>query len=76
MNKFILGQEQITFQEIQEILENNLFIELSTNAREAIQHCRNYLDKIAAESEKPIYGVTTGFGSLCNRTISQNDLST
>lgn len=76
MNKFILGQEQITFQEIQEILENNLFIELSTNAREAIQHCRNYLDKKAAESEKPIYGVTTGFGSLCNRTISQNDLST
>ena len=25
---------------------------------------------------KPIYGVTTGFGSLCNRTISTDDLST
>ncbi len=76
MKKFILGQEQITFQDIQEILEDNLFIELSTDAREAIQHCRNYLDIKAAESEKPIYGVTTGFGSLCNRSISQNDLST
>lgn len=76
MNKFILGQEQITFQDIANILENHLFLELSADARESIQHCRSYLDKKAAESEKPIYGVTTGFGSLCNRSISQNDLST
>lgn len=76
MNKFILGQEQITFQEIEQILEDHSFIELSRDAKDAIQHCRNYLDKKAAESEKPIYGVTTGFGSLCNRSISQNDLST
>jgi histidine ammonia-lyase len=28
------------------------------------------------DTSKPIYGVTTGFGSLCNRTISTDDLST
>ena len=26
------------------------------------------------ESDKPIYGVTTGFGSLCNRSISAHEL--
>jgi histidine ammonia-lyase len=27
------------------------------------------------ESSVPIYGITTGFGSLCNKTISRNELS-
>lgn len=76
MNKFILGQEQLTFQDIETILANNLHVELSTDARDAIQKCRDYLDKKSTDTSKPIYGVTTGFGSLCDRTISQNDLST
>ncbi|MDO5664126.1 MAG: histidine ammonia-lyase [Bacteroidia bacterium] len=76
MNKFILGQEQLTFQDIENILENKLFVELSSDARESIQRCRDYLNKKMEDTTKPVYGVTTGFGSLCNRTISKADLST
>ena len=33
-------------------------------------------DKKIKESDVPLYGITTGFGSLCNRNISSDELST
>ncbi|MBO7317513.1 MAG: histidine ammonia-lyase, partial [Bacteroidales bacterium] len=36
----------------------------------------NYLDRKTETSEVPLYGITTGFGSLCNRNISPNELTT
>ena len=45
-------------------------------AIDAVQKCRAYLDKKTDTEKEPIYGVTTGFGSLCNRSISKEDLST
>ena len=42
---------------------------------ERIHKCREYLDKKAVGGT-PIYGVTTGFGSLCNVSIDRKDLST
>ncbi|MBR7102258.1 MAG: histidine ammonia-lyase [Tidjanibacter sp.] len=49
---------------------------LSDEALSAIERCRNYLDRKAAESEQPIYGVTTGFGSLCNISVDADQLAT
>ena len=37
--------------------------------------CRAYLDEKLLNVETPIYGVNTGFGSLCNYKISTDDLS-
>lgn len=37
--------------------------------------CRKYLDKKIAESDVPIYGVTTGFGSLCNVSVDKDRLA-
>ena len=50
--------------------------ELSPEAKERIQKCRDYLDKKTAESAEPLYGITTGFGSLCSKNISQDELGT
>ncbi len=47
-----------------------------TEARERIQKCRDYLDRKMETQQEPIYGITTGFGSLCERTVSNEDLST
>ena len=49
---------------------------MSKESIEAVQKCRDYLDKKMANSKTPVYGVTTGFGSLCNTSISKEDLST
>ena len=50
-------------------------IELSDDAQRRISECRKYLDKKIEESTVPIYGVTTGFGSLCNVSIGSDYLA-
>lgn len=70
-----IGSSMLDYAKIEELLKSNAKLELSDEAIEKIQKCRDYLDKKAENSEVPIYGVTTGFGSLCNRSISQEDLS-
>ena len=75
-NVYQIGSGDLTFELIERIINENLKLELSAEAKERIQKCRDYLDKKAVESEVPLYGITTGFGSLCNHTISPEDLST
>ncbi len=49
-------------------------VDLSKDSIERINKCRDFLDKKMASSKEPIYGINTGFGSLCNCTISNDDL--
>ena len=48
---------------------------LSEESVAAIEKCRKYLDSKMEDIDRPIYGVTTGFGSLYNITIPAEDLS-
>ena len=75
MKKYIINSEELDFLKIQEILENNYQLELSASAIAKIEKCRNYLDNKITEDSDPVYGVTTGFGALHNKTISTKDLS-
>lgn len=47
---------------------------LSESARNRIQTCRDYLDQKLLQHDAPIYGINTGFGSLCNTEIAPDDL--
>ncbi len=75
-NIFKLAERDLTIEDVERIINENLKLELSDVAKERIQRCRRYLDDKIAKSEKPLYGITTGFGSLCNKNISLDDLST
>ena len=44
-------------------------------AKQRIIKCREYLDNRMKTQKTPIYGVTTGFGSLCNVTVDKDNLS-
>lgn len=70
-----ISAEHLTIERIGEIIEKGYKLELSEDARKRIVRCREYLDKKIEETEKPIYGVTTGFGSLCNVSIGNDQLS-
>ena len=48
---------------------------MSDDAKNRIIRCREYLDKKIAETTKPVYGVTTGFGSLCNVSVDADKLA-
>lgn len=71
-----IGTGELTFDMIERMLRQHATLELSPAACEKIEKCRNYLDRKTAESDVPLYGITTGFGSLCNRSISPDELST
>lgn len=74
-NVYYIGSGQLDFEIIENIINKNLKLELSTEAKERIQKCRDYLDKKVASQKTPLYGITTGFGSLCNKNISQDELT-
>lgn len=73
---YAIGSSLLTYDIIEKILKNNIKLTLSEEAKEKIRHCREYLDSKADADAAPIYGVTTGFGSLCNKQISFEQLST
>ncbi|MGB5988149.1 MAG: histidine ammonia-lyase [Marinifilaceae bacterium] len=70
-----ISPENLTFTKIEEILDNDYKLALSDESKKLIQDCKDFLDKKIKESEKPLYGITTGFGSLCKISISEEDLS-
>jgi histidine ammonia-lyase len=74
MSVYIIDNQWISIDELELIISSNKQLALGKNSKKAIVDCRNYLDKKVAESEHLIYGINTGFGSLCNTAISNNDL--
>lgn len=70
-----ISAEHLSIEQICEIVYGGYKIELSDDAQRRISECRKYLDKKIEESTVPIYGVTTGFGSLCNVSIGSDYLA-
>lgn len=75
MEKHYISPEHLTIDCIHAILKNNTPIALSDEAIRRIQACRDYLDKKMENQKEPIYGVSTGFGSLCNISVGKEELS-
>ena len=76
LNTYEIGSSELTYDLIEKIIKNGTKLVLSGDARKKIAHCREYLDHKTDNDRVPIYGVTTGFGSLCNKHISRDELST
>jgi histidine ammonia-lyase len=73
--KFNISPEDLTLVTIKKILGNNARLSLSGESVNLITDCRNYLDLKLEKTTSPIYGITTGFGSLHNKTISKDQLN-
>ena len=70
-----ISADHLTIEKIDEIITRGYKIELSDDAKARIVKCREYLDSKMNVSNRPIYGVTTGFGSLCHISIDADQLS-
>ena len=75
MKKYLINNDWISLEQLEEILNEGYTIELSENAKEKITKCRAYLDEVVAKENRVIYGINTGFGSLCNTVIPNEDLA-
>ena len=74
-NIHYISPAKLTFEDVEDLLENHKTLALSEESKKLINDCKNWLDKKLAGSEEPIYGINTGFGALCDREISKDDLS-
>lgn len=70
-----ISSEHLTLDKVKEILDSHARLVLSEESIQAIEKCRRYLDTKMDDIGRPVYGVTTGFGSLCNVTIPADKLS-
>lgn len=71
-----ISSERLTIERVKDIIINREHIALSDDAKQRILRCRQYLDSKIASATEPIYGITTGFGSLCNINIESSQLAT
>lgn len=70
-----ISADRLTIERVGDILNKNIRIDLSDDAVSRITRCRDFLDHKMETQQEPIYGITTGFGSLCNISIGRKDLS-
>lgn len=75
MDFHYISNKEITIEDVISIVESGASLKLSDESAKAIAHCREFLDGFIEKSEVPVYGINTGFGSLCDTTISNEDLS-
>ncbi len=72
----LINSDRLTISKVEEIITKGYRLALSDDAKERINQCREYLDRKMENAGRPIYGVTTGFGSLCNISVDKENLST
>jgi histidine ammonia-lyase len=67
--------KRLTLEELGRFLnDKEATVALSEVSKKAITDCRNYLDEKLRTNKGPIYGINTGFGSLCDVIVPDSDL--
>lgn len=70
---FILHPGELDLQEIKNILHKQLTCVLAEESLESI-HASHQIVKKVIQEKKIVYGINTGFGSLANQTIPEENL--
>ncbi len=70
-----ISSEKLDLSTISNIINQNLKLRLSDEAKHKIEECRYYLDNRMTNQDEPLYGINTGFGALHNVKISKENLS-
>ena len=71
-----LSSAYLSLEDFENLLKAKEPLELSEELKDQINACRAYLDHKIETAEHLIYGVNTGFGSLCDTAINKQDLET
>ncbi len=70
-----ISPERLTIEHVGTILREKATLVLSEESKRRIERCRKYLDDKISTCREPVYGINTGFGSLCNISINSDDLA-
>jgi histidine ammonia-lyase len=69
MNFVYLDGEKLTLEQVQEVSEGKARIRIHPSVKDKVKSSRDFVEEALRRGEK-IYGVTTGFGLLCDQLIS------
>lgn len=67
-----LDGEHLTLEDVIAVARHGATCEIDQEAKKAVEASRKIVDDIVRE-KRVVYGVTAGFGSLCNVSISPED---
>ncbi len=70
-----ISSKTLTIVDIISIVSHKAKLKLSKEAKNKVVKCRAYLDQKIEQSDDPIYGINTGFGSLYSQNIAKEELS-
>ena len=70
-----ISKTRLSLEKLKAIIDSHEKIALSEEAVHDVIKCRKYLDSKMEDIGRPVYGITTGFGSLYNVTIPKDELS-
>lgn len=73
-NTYKIKNSYLSLAELYTILNEHYTLRLSKSSAQLVQAGRDYLDQKMAKEEGAIYGINTGFGSLCDVAIEGKDL--
>ena len=73
-NTHFIDSKIVGFDTLHQLIFSKKNLQLSKEAIKKIKNCRQYLDKKIKADSSPIYGINTGFGSLCNVKIENDNL--
>src|SRR5512145_1794117 len=65
--------DALTLEEFARVARGRQRVEISPAAAEKVRRCRRVLEEFI-HSDKPHYGINTGFGALAQRRIEKKDL--
>lgn len=64
-----------TSEDVDLLFDPECKLHFGDKSKERVKRCRDYLDNKMLNQKEPIYGITTGFGSLCNVSVDEDNLS-
>ena len=75
MNQFFsITPKGLSLSDIRNIISNSIKLSLSSESVERINTNRRYLEEKLKNNDQAYYGINTGFGSLCDQKISNEEL--
>ncbi|HFX17890.1 MAG TPA: histidine ammonia-lyase, partial [Flavobacteriales bacterium] len=71
----IINDDFLNLNDLWHIFSEQKKLKLSDDSREKIKKARTYLDQKLQESDRPFYGINTGFGALHNIKIDDDQIN-
>ncbi len=71
---YTICPQGLKIKDVRDVLAQGLLLRLGDEAAEKIQGSRHFLEQKLSQTERPIYGINTGFGSLCDLRISDREM--